>query len=121
MLTGIAFRFYPACCREGTLRHGIPNLGALQAFEATARLGSFSRAAEELSLTNSSVYRQVAGLEDSLCVQLFTRVRPRLSLPGAGAEYAGRFRHNLEQLEKSTSGLVARASLGISLHIAVFP
>src|SRR3546814_16913833 len=103
MLTGIAFRFYPACCREGTLRHGIPNLGALQAFEATARLGSFSRAAEELSLTHSAVYRQVAGLEERLGVQLFTRVRRRVSLTDAGAEYAGRVRHHLEQLEKATS------------------
>src|SRR3546814_6958799 len=121
MLTCIAFRFYPAWCREGTLRHGMPNLGALQAFEATARLGSFSRAAEELSLTHSAVYRQVAGLEERLGVQLFTRVRRRVSLTDAGAEYAGRVRHHLEQLEKDTSGLVARARLGNSLHLAVLP
>ena len=44
------------------MRNGIPNLSALQAFEASARLGSFSRAAEELSLTHSAVYRQVASL-----------------------------------------------------------
>lgn len=103
------------------MRHGIPNLGALQAFEATARLGSFSRAAEELSLTHSAVYRQVAGLEERLGVQLFTRVRRRVSLTDAGAEYAGRVRHHLEQLEKDTFGLVARARLGNSLHLAVLP
>lgn len=103
------------------MRHGIPNLGALQAFEATARLGSFSRAAEELSLTHSAVYRQVAGLEQRLGVQLFTRVRRRVSLTDAGAEYAGRVRHHLEQLEKDTFGLVARARLGNSLHLAVLP
>lgn len=103
------------------MRHGIPNLGALQAFEATARLGTFSRAAEELSLTHSAVYRQVAGLEQRLGVQLFTRVRRRVSLTDAGAEYAGRVRHHLEQLEKDTFGLVARARLGNSLHLAVLP
>src|SRR5690625_1102045 len=91
-------------CR-GRMRNGIPNLAALQAFEATARLGSFSRAAEELCLTHSAVYRQVAGLEERLGVVLFNRVRRRITLTPAGAEYAGRVRHHLEQLEKDTFGL----------------
>src|SRR5690554_4705677 len=103
------------------MRHGIPNLGALQAFEATARLGSFSRAAEELALTHSAVYRQVTGLEERLGVQLLTRVRRRVSVTAAGAEYAGRVRHHLEQLEKDTFGLVSRSGMGRSLHIAVLP
>ena len=103
------------------MRHGIPNLGALQAFEATARLGTFSRAAEELSLTHSAVYRQVAGLEQSLGVQLFARVRRRVVLTPHGAEYAARVRHHLEQLEKDTFGLRTRSGLGRSLHIAVLP
>lgn len=102
------------------MRKGIPNLGALQAFEATARLGSFSRAAEELSLTHSAVYRQVSGLEERLGVLLFTRVRRRVVLTDAGAEYAGRVRHHLEQLEKDTFGLISR-SMGRSLHVAVLP
>lgn len=103
------------------MRHGVPNLGALQAFEATARLGSFSRAAEELSLTHSAVYRQVAGLEDRLGVALFTRVRRRVMLTDAGAEYAGRVRHHLDQLEKDTLGLMSRAGVGRNLHVAVLP
>lgn len=103
------------------MRNGVPNLGALQAFEATARLGSFSRAAEELSLTHSAVYRQVTGLEERLGVQLLTRVRRRVALTDAGAEYAARVRHHLEQLEKDTFGLISRAALGRSLHIAVLP
>ncbi len=103
------------------MRFGIPSLGALQAFEATARLGSFSRAAEELSLTHSAVFRQVSGLEERLGVDLFTRVRRRLVLTNAGREYAGRIRHHLEQIEKDTSSLVARAGVGRSLHIAVLP
>lgn len=103
------------------MRNGIPNLGALQAFEATARLGSFSRAAEELALTHSAVYRQVTGLEERLGVQLFTRARRRVTLTDAGAEYAGRVRHHLEQLEKDTFALMTRSGLGRSLHIAVLP
>ncbi len=103
------------------MRNGIPNLGALQAFEATARLGSFSRAAEELSLTHSAVYRQVAGLEERLGVELFTRVRRRVMLTEAGAEYAARVRHHLDQLEKDTLGLMSRAGVGRNLHVAVLP
>lgn len=103
------------------MRHGIPNLGALQAFEATARLGSFSRAAEELALTHSAVYRQVAGLEERLGVALFTRVRRRVMLTDAGAEYAARVRHHLDQLEKDTLGLMSRAGVGRNLHLAVLP
>lgn len=103
------------------MRNGIPNLGALQAFEATARLGSFSRAADELALTHSAVYRQVTGLEERLGVQLFTRARRRVTLTDAGAEYAGRVRHHLEQLEKDTFSLMTRSGLGRSLHIAVLP
>jgi len=103
------------------VRHGIPNLGALQAFEATARLGSFSRAAEELALTHSAVYRQVAGLEERLGVELFTRVRRRVMLTDAGAEYAARVRHHLDQLEKDTLGLMSRAGVGRNLHLAVLP
>jgi len=103
------------------MRNGIPNLAALQAFEATARLGSFSRAAEELSLTHSAVHRQVAGLEARLGVQLFTRVRRRIVLTDPGAEYAGRIRLHLEQIEKDTFGLVSRTGMGRSIHIAVLP
>lgn len=103
------------------MRNGIPNLGALQAFEATARLGSFSRAAEELALTHSAVYRQVAGLEERLGVSLFTRVRRRVMLTEAGAEYAARVRHHLDQLEKDTLGLMSRAGVGRNLHVAVLP
>lgn len=103
------------------MRNGIPNLGALQAFEATARLGSFSRAAEELALTHSAVYRQVAGLEERLGVELFTRVRRRVMLTDAGGEYAARVRHHLDQLEKDTLGLMSRAGVGRNLHVAVLP
>jgi LysR family transcriptional regulator, glycine cleavage system transcriptional activator len=103
------------------MRKGIPNLGALQAFEATARLGSFTRAADELSLTHSAVHRQVSALESRLGVQLFQRVRRRIALTEAGAEYAGRIRQHLDHIEKDTFSLMNRASLGRRLHIAVLP
>ena len=103
------------------VRKGIPNLSALQAFEATARLGSFSRAAEELSLTHSAVHRQVASLEDRLGVALFTRVRRRIALTAQGAEYAARIRQHLDHIEKDTIGLINHTGMGRSIHIAVLP
>ncbi len=113
-------------CHQGTnqelaVRQGIPNLSALQAFEATARLGSFTRAADELALTHSAIHRQVTALEQRLGVKLFHRVRRRVALTDAGAEYASRIRRHLDHIEKDTSSLISHASLGTRLHIAVLP
>src|SRR5690625_7758972 len=101
------------------MRLGIPSLGALQAFEATARLGSFSRAAEELSLSHSAVYRQVTNLEESLGDALFVRVRRRLALTEAGREYAARIRRHLDPLEKDTLSFVSHAAMERSLILVV--
>src|SRR5699024_11882071 len=103
------------------MHFGVASLEELQAFEATARMGSVSRAAEELSLSHSAVYRQVTNLEEFLGVALFVRVRRRLALTEAGREYAARIRRHLEQLEKDTLSLISRAAMGRSLHIAVLP
>jgi DNA-binding transcriptional LysR family regulator len=51
----------------------LPPLDTLRAFEAAARLGSFSAAAEGLNLTHGAISRQVAKLERWLGLKLFTR------------------------------------------------
>jgi hypothetical protein len=56
------------------VRRRLPSISSLQAFEAVARHLNFSRAADELSLTQSAVSRQVAALEDLLNVKLFDRI-----------------------------------------------
>jgi len=53
------------------VRRRLPSLMALRAFEAGARLGSFTLAAEELLLTQSAISRHVRNLEDFLGVMLF--------------------------------------------------
>lgn len=69
------------------------NLHQLRIFTTVARLGSFSRAAEELSISQPSVSIQVADLERSLGVDLFEKLGKRIYLTEAGRildEYARR-------------------------------
>ena len=61
-----------------------PSLNALRAFEAMARMGKATLAAEELNVTHSAVSRQVKVLEDSLGVKLFAGPKHRLELTEAG-------------------------------------
>jgi LysR family glycine cleavage system transcriptional activator len=65
----------------------LPPLNALRAFEAAARLGSFSAAAEALCVTHGAVSRQIRALEDWLATQLFERRGRRVVLTDAGREY----------------------------------
>lgn len=67
-------------------RH-LPSITALQCFEAVTRHLSFTRAAEELNLTQSAVSKQVAQLEELLQHLLFRRVRRRLQMTPAGDLY----------------------------------
>jgi LysR family glycine cleavage system transcriptional activator len=62
----------------------MPSLPAIRAFEAAARLGSFSRAAEELNMTAAAVSYQVKQLEGRLGVMLFRRFPRRVELTEAG-------------------------------------
>ena len=101
------------------MRKDIPSLGVLQAFEASARLQSFSRAAEELALTPSAVSRHVAALEERLGVTLFVRARQRLALTDTGRSYAARIRLHLEQIERDTQEIRVGRDEGYVLHLAV--
>lgn len=67
-----------------SLRRNIPSLSALVAFEAAARLGGFTRAANELSVTQAAISRQIRALETDLDVKLFVRSHRRVVLTDAG-------------------------------------
>ena len=102
-------------------RLAVPSLSALAAFEAAARHGSFTRAAEELNLTQGAVSRQVAHLEKVLGVSLFERVKKRVSLTAAGAAYANEIRDGLSRLAAATvSAMAFRGAAGV-LHLAILP
>ncbi|HEX9585780.1 MAG TPA: transcriptional regulator GcvA [Gammaproteobacteria bacterium] len=63
----------------------LPSLNALRAFEAGARHLSFTRAAEELSVTQTAISHQVRHLEDQLGVKLFERRTRELRLTPSGS------------------------------------
>jgi len=66
----------------------LPPLASLLPFEAAARLESFTRAAEELHLTQAAVSRQIRALEQDLGARLFERRNRAVHLTEAGREFA---------------------------------
>ncbi|EQL40508.1 hypothetical protein M770_16410 [Pseudomonas aeruginosa VRFPA03] len=75
-----------------------PSIEALQAFEAAARLGTFERAAELLSITGSAASKRVSGLEGMLGVSLLQRDGRSLALTSHGREYLEQIAPILAQL-----------------------
>ena len=65
-------------------RYNLPHLAFLQGFEAAARTLSFTKAAEELFVTQSAVSRQIKALEDDLGLRLFERRSRSLALTENG-------------------------------------
>lgn len=84
----------------------MPPLNPLRVFEVAARLLSFSRAAEELRVTQSAVSRQIATLEGYLGVQLFTRQRTHVELTKVGQAYRNQIAPAFKILESSTEALL---------------
>ncbi len=103
------------------MRRKIPSSTALMAFEAAARHGSFARAAEELSLTEGAISRQIGRLEAFLGVTLFERVGNRVRLLPNGERYAAQVRESLDRLDRDSQYLMGQPNDGASLDIATIP
>ena len=103
------------------MRRKIPSIGALIAFEAAARYQSFSRAAEELSLTEGAISRQIAVLEDYLGLALFHRVKKRVTLSDIGKAYYLKVKDDLNRLERSTLSAMSHQQGQKFLELAVIP
>lgn len=101
-------------------RRLLPSTGALAAFDAVARLGSFSGAAEELSLTQGAVSRQISGLEDQLGVLLFERSSRGVGLTVAGVDYAKSIGNALS-LIRSASLKAMTKTHNDQLNLAILP
>lgn len=99
----------------------IPSLAALEAFEASARHRSFTKAAVELHLTQGAISRAVAALEAQLGTPLFARVRQRIQLTPAGEAYLNKVQPALRRLEAATLELKAFKGAGGVLNLAILP
>jgi LysR family glycine cleavage system transcriptional activator len=91
----------------------LPPLNALKAFEAAARHESFTRAAEELCVTQGAVSHQVKALEAELGVKLFMRERQRLIITEAGRDYLVVLRDALDRIALGTERLIQRQTSGV--------
>ena len=91
----------------------LPPLNALKAFEAAARHESFTRAAEELCVTQGAVSHQVKALEAELGIKLFNRERQRLIITEAGRQYLTVLRDSFDRIALGTERLIQRQSSGV--------
>jgi DNA-binding transcriptional LysR family regulator len=102
------------------MRRKIPSTAALIAFESAARHQSFTKAAQELNLTQGAVCRQVAGLEAFLNIELFRRSRRGVLLTEAGQSYARRVAGQLDAVERDTLAVMGQQG-AMSIELAVVP
>lgn len=79
----------------------LPPMSALRAFEAVARTGSLTRAAESLHLTHGAISHQIKALEDEIGVQLLERAGRGVRLSDEGARFAERVRAALTELSEA--------------------
>lgn len=92
------------------LRRKVPSSSSLFVFEAAARCGSFTRAADELCVSQPAVSRMLSRLEEHLGVQLFERVRGGARLTESGSILYRRVQEGFSTIESAISEIEARAT-----------
>ena len=98
----------------------LPPLNALKAFETAARHLSFTKAAEEMYVTQAAISHQIKALEDHLGLKLFMRKNRSLLLTEEGQSYFLDIKEIFLQLHESTEKLLARGAKG-SLTVCLQP
>jgi len=83
----------------------LPPLNALRAFEAAARHLSFTKAADELNVTQAAISHQVKALEERLGVSLFRRLNRALLLTDAGQGFLPPLREAFDRMAEATERL----------------
>lgn len=109
----------PSSHSDTPMRSRPIGVGHLRALEAVARHLNFRAAAEELSLTQSAVSRQVQSLEDEVGVPLFLRHTRAVELTGAGAQLLRAVVPSLERIDSAVH-LVRRSSGRKSVAISTW-
>ncbi|HYD31667.1 MAG TPA: transcriptional regulator GcvA [Azospirillaceae bacterium] len=102
-------------------RTGQPSLSAVRAFEAAARLGSFTQAAEELRLTQSAVSRHVRTLEEWFAVPLFTRRGRHVDLTEAGRDYFAHVAEGLNCIRAANDAMLSRSRREDQVTLSLLP
>lgn len=98
----------------------LPPISALRAFEAAARLKSFTMAADELGLTQSAISHQIHSLEDQLGFELFHREPRRITLTMKGEKLASAVRDGLGIVAEAIRELT-RTDTGPRLTVSTLP
>ncbi|AHF70219.1 MULTISPECIES: LysR family transcriptional regulator [Pseudomonas] len=102
------------------MRRKIPSTAALVSFESAARHESFTKAAHELSLTQSAICRQIGSLEEFLGIELFRRSRRGVKLTEAGLSYSRRVAAQLDAVERDTLSIMGQQGASV-IELAVVP
>ena len=93
----------------------LPPLNALRAFEAAGRLGSFTKAAEELNVSHSAISRHVRGMEKRLNVHLFSIRNTGVKLTDQGQAYLAEITPAFDRIAVATEMLSVPAAGSVSL------
>jgi LysR family glycine cleavage system transcriptional activator len=102
------------------MKRRLPALNGLKAFEAAARHESFTKAAQELGVTQGAVSHQVKALEIELGLRLFRREHQRLLITDAGRTYLDVVRDAFDRLAVGTDRLLQRQNAGV-LTVSMSP
>lgn len=103
------------------MKHALPPLTALRAFEAAARHESFSQAAEELLVTHGAISRQVASLESHLGTRLFERYHRQVRLTKAGADLRDEVTPAFQRISAAAQRAVRQGRSGNSVRLSAPP
>ncbi|MDR5799734.1 LysR family transcriptional regulator [Caballeronia sp. LP006] len=101
------------------LRKKLPSANALFVFEAAARCGNFTRAAQELYVSQPAVSRMLARMEDHIGVRLFERVRGGIELTESGRILYRKISEGFNGIESAIREIEARATGVESVTLSV--
>src|SRR5687767_13964178 len=100
---------------ERITKAGLPPLSAIRAFEAAARLQSFTRAANELHMTQAAVSYQIKQLEQRLGLILFQRLPRQVVLTAAGQRLAPSVLDAFKTLQTAFAQALERAESELAI------
>lgn len=102
------------------MAYRLPSLNALRAFEAAARHLSFTRAADELCVTQGAISRHISILEDSLGVRLFIRTPRHVELTTPAEAYLQAIRSAFDTIDAATRTLTSKDE-SLPLRVTALP